>query len=673
MIFTKRPLLSLIIFLAYFQIGLGQILDDSTKQIYGPRTTSYVLEEDFLENRYIRINTDTSSSIMGANRRIDSLNYGIQNPGFIFNLQNRVNVYQDLGNFITPVGPIYYQPPFEIGRRLGYNTYDPYAIDPSAVKYYDTKSPYSSVMYVQGSKGQQGIDVEVSRNIRRNWNAGFDFRRMTSLQILGSAGYKSLYNSHYSFLAYTRYYSPNERYQVLFNFTHLHHSTFENGGIIQEPGTSPDSLFTYEYARVYLSGARALEKRNNYHLYQEFSLNEKKTAQIYHIGDYATQANRFTDEFFKKPADTLFYRRNDLPFIFSRLSTQDRTDYNRLENQLGVKGNVKNVSWRLFGRNKYFNYRQESYLGDTLSYFIDSLGRTSLGRDSLFRGDTISRYFPPVDTNFVENFIGGSLSYYFKDSTSFIYANGEYLIGRGDYRFKVGLNSKYVQAYYHKILYSPTLVQSLYRSNHFLWNNFGRFTQTSTDRFFLKTSFQWRNFSIQPGVTYDIIKNYTFFDTTATPQQTPKTLTFLYPEVSVKFNIYKFFFEGYARYALFNEEEYATIINIPSLFTHNRLYFQSLVFNSPAVFQIGVDMQWKASYEANKYMPITQQFYVNTDFRVKNYTLLDVFVTLRIKSFTFFVNVNNVNQPQNSGYFITPYYTGLPRNVVFGLKWMFFD
>jgi hypothetical protein len=661
------------IFLIFSIKSQAQILDDSTKQLYGPKTTSFVTEREILANRYNIKTTDTSSSNMGPIFGLDTAFEGLHNNSFLFDNNNQGNISQDLGNYLTPLGPIYYNQPMEIGRRLGYDVYEPYTINPKNIKYYDTRSPYSSIYYRQGTKGQQGIEVEVSRNVTKRWNVGIDFRRMTSQRILGSDQQKQLHVGHYSFAFYTRYYSKNERYQILFNFTHLHHTHAENGGIFRRPNESIDSLFRYAKASIYLKNARSLEKRNNYHIFQEFSLNRNKTVQIYHILDKQYRVNRYSDDL---KTDALFYRDFLLPTYFDQTRTEDRTDYNLWENNAGLKGTIGKFSWRLYGRQKRYNYSQNSYGEDSLhgQRYVkvpSANGKDISLRDSAFQVGVLT-YVPPVNLTLVENFTGASFSYYLRDS-SYFFVDGEYFLKGNDYRFNLGYQSKFLNVGYSKIFYSPTLVQSLYRSNHFVWNNFSNFTKTMSDQFSVSARIKVGNLIIAPALNYQIIYNYIYFDTLAKPAQTDKKLTFLNPELYVKYNVWKIFLEGFAKYSINNASEAGYVLQVPSLFTHNRLYFQNSLFKKAAIVQFGVDMFWKSTYLANKYMPVTNQYYLNREFIVRNYTLLDVFLNVKIKTASIFLKVNNINQPADDGYFITPYYSGLPRNFEVGIKWMFFN
>jgi hypothetical protein len=53
---------------------------------------------------------------------------------------------------------------------------------------------------------------------------------------------------------------------------------------------------------------------------------------------------------------------------------------------------------------------------------------------------------------------------------------------------------------------------------------------------------------------------------------------------------------------------------------------------------------------------------------------VDFFITTDIKNFNLFLKMAHLNQGfPREGYFTTPYYTGMERSFIFGLKWMFFD
>ena len=90
--------------------------------------------------------------------------------------------------------------------------------------------------------------------------------------------------------------------------------------------------------------------------------------------------------------------------------------------------------------------------------------------------------------------------------------------------------------------------------------------------------------------------------------------------------------------------------------------------------QFGLDMNWKSTYMANSYDPVTQQFYLQDDFELPSYLLVDVFFNFKIGNALLFVKMINLMEGiLADGYLATPFYRGTNRNFDLGLKWFFFD
>ncbi|MDB5263868.1 MAG: hypothetical protein JWQ14_3151, partial [Adhaeribacter sp.] len=114
---------------------------------------------------------------------------------------------------------------------------------------------------------------------------------------------------------------------------------------------------------------------------------------------------------------------------------------------------------------------------------------------------------------------------------------------------------------------------------------------------------------------------------------------------------------------------------------NSRIYYQGALFKNALYGQVGIETYVTDDYYADAYMPVTQQFYLQNSFKTPNYNfterlypVVDLFLTVDIKNFNAFLKMSHVNQgfPQE-GYFPTPYYPGMGRSFVFGIKWMFFD
>jgi hypothetical protein len=624
------------------QKGYAQILDDSTKLIYGTHTTSYVLEDDVLNNK------------KGTNK-LDSTLTGFHNYG---DLYKGTTIYQNLGNLATATYPVYYQPPNQIGKTLGFNSFSDFAVDPYKVRYYDTRSPYTSVHYMQGSRGQQILEAEFSRNVSSQWNIGFDVRSVSSRRITGVQSTNTTadirQSSFISVIFFTRYFTKDERYQVLSNLTTLDGKTRENGGV--RPDTSihsPDSIYNAYFdplAATNLYHARTLQKRFNYHLYQHFSPFKSKVLQVYDIFDYQSRANRYNDQL--NTIDSTFYRENFLKGtvqgrgFYDPNATNDRTIYHLAENKLGLKGSSGALSYRVYWRSKYFTYNQSYQMGTTQ---VNAFKRT-----------------------FTENFLGAAANFNFKDSSNIAVA-GEYYILGNDYFLKADYNGKLFSAGINSIQYSPTLVQREYVSNHFSWFN-NNFHSTLSNNAYLGINIKLGNLELKPMVNYSLVTNYIYYDTNALPAQTSKLINMLQGSLDLKFNWKRIYLANFFRYTNISGPGSA-FIRMPEFYNLTRIYYQNNFFEKNLHLQVGFDFSRRSTYFANYYMPVTQQFYLNNSFPVNAYWLTDFFVDFQIKKTNFFFKLHNATAGlfNNAGYFTTPYYPGLQRTFVFGLKWMFFD
>src|SRR5687768_6439022 len=210
-----------IFYVSYAQDQSGRkgsrIIDDTTKQVYGPKTSKYYYEKDVFLNRITYHPIDTSI------RNFHKFNY----------VQWHNNVYQDLGNIGTSIMPIFYQIPSLIGVTSGFNSYNLYW-DDEQIRYFDTKSPYSNIRATLGGKGRSATRISFSRNITPQWNFGFTFRPLLidkQIQRQGK-GDRQVRATYYDI--YTAYQTPDSSYRVMFSYRRNKHETDENGGVFDE-------------------------------------------------------------------------------------------------------------------------------------------------------------------------------------------------------------------------------------------------------------------------------------------------------------------------------------------------------------------------------------------------------------------------------------------------------
>ncbi len=630
-------------------LGQAQILDDSTKQVYGPTTTRFLFEKDLLSDREAYHFVDTT---------IDRFH----NYDFLSRNNYR---YVDLGNLGTATRPVFYTPPAEIGVYSGFNAYNPYFYYPDDVRYYDTKSPYSSLYYVQGGLLQQLLKVDFSRNITPRWNAGFNYLRPTSpMQFAYENREQDRAIDGHSFVFFTRYESPDSAYHVLAHLSHLNHTSYDLGGIIPGADAVDSTGLNYELllenfqtdARAQLPRtARSIDLRLNYHLYHQYKFAEG--FQVYHVFDRQVQQYRYLDSD-PRNADVLrdlgrpFY-----PFYYlNDTITNERTRFAVLENKVGLKGTLSGWNYRAYARRR-------DWVGtyQAVTSAPASRNPTPPATDRRRAGET---------------FLGLWTQYQFSPKFR-LRAEGELMLFR-DYRLNGTIETPWFTGGYNSVVYSPTLIQQRALGNHTNWDNSDRdnggFRNTRADQLFGTIILKSGSLTFMPSLTITNLDNYIFFDEQSRPQQVTTPIQLVYAGASLDYRWKVLRTQHEAIYTLRSGPS-ADVIRIPAFFVTSRLFAEGPLFKKALYMQLGVEMHYKSNYKGDAYMPAIGQFHLQQEFTLRAYPLFEVFANARINRVRLFVKFAHVNQGlvYGNGYFISPYFPGQPRTFAFGANWLLFD
>lgn len=619
--------------------GLAQILDDTTRQLYGTHTTYYQKESDILNNARYK-------------RTLDTLLTDLHNKSFIF---DKNVFYQDLGLMGTPVQRYGYQMPDRPGRRYGYENFLIYEFSPSTIDYFDTRSPFSEISYIQGSRGQQLAQARFSRNINPNWNFGFDYRIFKTDKINGLFR-KDRNNIASAFDFYTHYFTPNKRYGVLANFSFYDQQFMDTGGINPDSTDTYFDLFDDIRESVYIPSndrerkAMTNNRKGQYHIYQQFDLFGDSLAQLYNIFDYSSRTNWIKIRNHDNLEDYL--NAYGLPLEPARYpySTFNMSGQKLLENESGLKGLYNDLNYRIFYRYKEINYRQ---------------------------------YYDSASIRYVEQFAGGALSYTFPDSLFNIDFSGEKMIGGKDYSIKTSISNAYLKAGYNRMAYSPSLFQTMFIGNFLQWLPDENLKETTSNHLYLMGSLTRKRFFVRAGFNYYTIRNYIYLDADkyrkqASDDQLVKPLDVF---LNAGVNVSRFHLENYLEYRKVDGTNGGEdLIRVPEYSNKTRLYYQNNLLKRVAFFQLGVDLNYRSGYYADYYLPNYQHYYLNNNFFIQPYMYADIFLNVQLKTVLGFVKVSNVTQNLRDntsilgpGYFVTPWYAGLPRTFIFGLAWRFYN
>lgn len=608
----------------------SKVIDDSTKQIYGPKTSTWITEKEIFENKVNYHPIDTSIFNYHRWTYVQRLN----------------NTYKDLGFVGTALNSIFPLLSATIGVSPGYSVYEPY-FNSEEIKYFDTKSPYTRMYVVWGGKGRAATRIEFSRNISPQWNFGFNYRPLLvdkQIQRKGKGDRQTV--SHYIDL-YMAYRTKNDKYSVLASYRRIRHTVNENGGVnVTVPPDSTYASLFLKNTKPKLSYATSVEQRNNFHYFHQFKVG--KGLQIYQKGDWGKQYNLYRDDLSQEPD---YYDHYEKKLGKDSIKVKDSVKYAYLQNEFGIKGNAKSLFYNFYYKVKSYEFSYKYLRADSLCF----------------------------DSKAQEHYAGAKVAYSF-DSLNSVSGLVEYLLD-GNYRVEGELSTKWIDASARRLLSKPGFVQNAYRGSFDYWNN--NFSNVQTDHAFVFLKGKLGPLAVSPGVTYTAYKNYIYYekrdsfpntDQKVLPVQSKGSQILVAPELRIDFNFFKsFHFRPQVIYAnLIKNDDNA--LRVPELFINSQLTFEDHLFKRNIEVQMGVDVHWHSAYTALGYDPAIQQFYVQNNVVSPAFPLMDIFLNGKIKTGKFFVKYHNFIQLiTKSGHLPTPDYPGQGNVLDFGFELLLFD
>lgn len=602
-------------------------LDDSTKNIYGPTTTKYFLQEDLLNNRdSTRYLVDTSQT------NFHRWSYVDRSWGKLI----------DLGNLGTASRQLFFQPRNQVGAELGFHAYDAYMYKAEDIRYYDTKSPFTDMTYQLGGRSQDILRFHFTQNINPQLNMGFGVQRFTSNKQYGTfstLGSEANLAKNWNFHYHASYFSKTGKYLLLTHFRHMNHQVKEQGGVLPDSTEAGIDRYKYDGNARLTDLTRSWERQNKFYLYHQYKL--ANGFQVFHQAEYGKTINRYQDNdpvmgvtMGVYPGLTL-----DTTKIFQEIQ------YGIFENKVGLKGQLSGFNYRATLRQRLYRMSGDVQRGNT-------------------DGITYTSYKTPLK---FENILGLWLSYYLKDSTQHLIAEGEHLLGR-DFKLKGELSTRWLKAGYQTIFRSPDLLMQNYISNVLKWEN--DFDLTGANTIYGSIPLKYKKFEFVPEVQYHLLTKYLYYDENAMPVQYDKVINMLRVGVNTRWESGRFNFAGMGYVSTTDNQD---VIRIPGVFASGQITFDFTYAKAMDV-QLGVAATYRSSYYADAYMPLTQQFHLNNDILVDRYAVADVFANLRIKRVRLMLKMSHINQGLFvPGYYVTPGYLGLRRAFGLGVNWPLFD
>ena len=644
----------------------AQVRDDSTKVVYGPKTTRIIYEAEILRDSTSGTPLDTTLT------RWPQARFWFHDTTF----------QQDLGAVGTASRPLLYQPNLQLGARFGRNVFDKYARDAATVPYYDSRSPYSFFRFIQSGSGEQVFEISYSRSLKKNFSVGLAYERIASNRILAATSSRQGLVEHSNILVFGRYQTEDERYHLLWNFSNVRHRAAEQGGIrpitgrgidangdsISTGETHPRDLFNYSEQRVYLTQAVNNEDRDQLYLTQTYRLLGRGLT-VYHTFDAKRQYNSYSDVALTRLNNSelvnpkvLFYPR----VLRNTAAILDRAEYQQVENTVGLLGRTSAVEYRLYGRARSASLVQQSLKVPAVPGTLSTANDLSL--------EQVSKQATPF-----QGFVGGTAAFNYRKIYA-IEAAGEYKFF-DEYWLRASARTGPLSAEILQASYSPTLTQQELVGNNYEWHHLpgssSAFNNTTTNQLTGRLQLKLPNLlsltdqRFEGSVSYVTLLNLVYYNTLGVPAQISDARNLLIASARHRARLGRVSFDNQATYTRGGDVEG---VRIPALVTDSRVYLESYIFRRALFSQVGLEMYYQSRFRAYDYSPSTQQFYQQNHFTIRNYPVVDAFFTADIKTVSVFLKAAYVNQGiYREGYFTTPYYTGYPRRFQFGVKWNFFN
>jgi hypothetical protein len=625
------------------------------------------LDSVIFTSKYVRYTTLKLSKDSIQTMALDTSLNGFQN--FSVLVQPRRPTV-GTGNMGLAAMPMLFEPIKSIGFDPGFHALDYYAMTHDDVKYYQARTPFTSLYYATAGDAEQVFKVIHSQNISKNWNFGANFNR------LGANGiYSRQRGDDLNGALFTWYQTPNKRYNLWASGVFNTLKAAENGSIYNKEIYIRPSIDRIA-ERTRLNEARQIWRQGSFLIKQSYFVGRiDSTAQ--EISDKILPTNKIAYTFSYDRKNYAFQKKEADDFTVlpkgsaDEVFTNDSTSYSRIQNEFiysfFLRGKsssfIKNELKLDAGiRHEYYNYTQLSRYSDNTDFY----NYNATFQNVTLLGAAGYRFSNRIDLNVdVQQIFQG------RNAGDFLYeATSNVLLSNKVGRVVLG-------GYFENK--SPEEVYNRYFGNHYNWiNNFDR-TKT------VNLSFKYVNdkLKLDASAKYYLINNYLFFknniakgsttadSVTISPDQLSASINLLKIEVGKKFKFGKFHLDSYIVY---QKTDNTSVLRTPEFYTFNSFYLDQTFFKALKT-NIGFDIRYNSSYQNYSYSPAAGQFFVGEGKTFESTPILDVWVKASLRKANLFVKCDYVNQGfPSKGYYTINQYPMQDRLLFkFGVQWNFYD
>lgn len=557
-----------------------------------------------------------------------------------------------------------FEPAKTIGFDAGFHALDIYILNHEDVKFYQARTPFTSLYYVNGSDKEQVLKLTHSQNIKRNWNFGANFNR------IGANGfYTHQRGDDLNAAIFTWYQSPNKRYNLWLDGVFNTLKAQENGSIVKENIFTENStaLVDKQAELVRLNSAKQLWRKNSFMLKQSYFVGRidstgKSTTQNILPTNKITYTLTYTNSSYSFKKDEIDAYKVLPKGLADTVFTNDFTNVKHIQNEfiysffLRAKGNslIKNELKIDVGiRHDFYNYAQSSIRRDKTNFSEN----TNTFQNISLLGNLGYRFSNRVDFNLdVQQIFQG------ENTGDFLYeAKSNLLLSKTAGRIVLGA---YLQNK------SPEEIYNRYDGNHYSWDK--DFDRTKT----ANLSFNYINerFNIDASASYYLVSNYLYFIKSGTnsiePTQETGDINMLKLSLGKRFTYKTYHLDAYVVY---QKTDSKNTLRTPDVYTFNSIYKEQTFFKRLKT-QIGFDIRYNTPFLASSYSPAASQFYNGDNITFGSKPVVDVWIKAGLRRANLFLKYDYVNQGLfSNGFYTVNRYPMPDRLLKFGVSWNFYD
>ncbi|MEO6684042.1 MAG: putative porin [Ginsengibacter sp.] len=636
---------------------------------------------------------DLADSITISFRYLDSLtsnklDSSINDFGKVYSVPTG---YVTIGNNGNAAYPILFSPLLKAGWDAGFHAFDVYKYSIENTRFYQTTRPYTLLNYFLASEKEQVVGVLHTQNIKPNWNAGINYR------LISTPGTFKVQNSnHNNYRFFSNYQGRKKRYAAYLVVLGNQIASSENGGIrdqnslenpdlkrrIAVPVNLSDSsmMGNQVYANRIVTGNKQKDFttffRQSYDIGKRDSIIINDSTKEYlfypklrfqHTFSYQTFMNKFTDPMKERGVirqDSIFYKNNyDLTLNASRpVNFQLEDEWEIISNDFSIRQfpQTKNLGQFLEAGARLENYTAK------FSSFSNS--------------PNILQVFPPPArfTSFVNVVLHGEYRNKTRNKKwdallkGEFYAAGEHL---ADFNAQA-MVTRFLNQQFGNIQVS---FQNVNRTPSYIFNGKSAFDMDSNSlskkENLTVLTFQANNPRFTLMARNISIANYAYFTDFYQSEQFGGLINLTQITASTKnkisghFNLYSDF--------ILQQTAGQVPLNVPLFYTRQRFAFEGNFFKNLNL-STGVDVSYNTPYKANNYSPVMGAFVPQDSITISNFPKVNLFFNFRIKTFTAYLtgeNINTVSFKNGFGFmnnnFAAPYYPTPGFLFKFGVSWTF--